>query len=209
MEFFIATLFSLFSIVDPPGAVPVYISLTDGMTPKDRNRIALYSSVYFLLILVGFFLAGTYILSFFGLTIHSMRIAGGMVLLSTGFSLMGGGNFEKKRGYNDNVAANAKSRSEIAFTPMAMPLLSGPGSISYLITMFKQHPEWDERVWILAAILAMGVMVYLTLRAAPLLFKLLGTGGLSAVARIMGFLVVAIGVQFIVDGLVHLIGEMG
>ncbi len=207
MEFFLATLFSLFSIVDPPGAVPVYISLTSGMEAKQRNRLALFSSIYFLLILLGFFLAGTYILSFFGLTIHSMRIAGGMVLLSTGFSLMGG-NFSKKQGYNDTVAADSKSRSEIAFTPMAMPLLSGPGSISYLITMFKQHPDWSERVWILAAILAMGVMVYLTLRAAPLLFKLLGHGGLNAIARIMGFLVVAIGVQFIVDGLVHLVGEM-
>ncbi|MBI5915676.1 MAG: NAAT family transporter [Bacteroidetes bacterium] len=207
MEFFLATLFSLFSIVDPPGAVPVYISLTDGMEAKHRNRLALFTSFYFLLILVGFFLAGTYILSFFGLTIHSLRIAGGMVLLSTGFKLMSG-NFAKRQGYNESVATNSKSRSEIAFTPMAMPLLSGPGSISYLIMQFKQHPDWDERVWILAAIVAMGVMVYLTLRAAPLLFKIFGAGGLSAIARIMGFLVVAIGVQFIVDGLVHLVGEM-
>lgn len=207
MEFFLATLFSLFSIVDPPGAVPVYISLTDGMEAKHRNRLALFTSFYFLLILIGFFLAGTYILSFFGLTIHSLRIAGGMVLLSTGFKLMSG-NFAKRQGYNETVATDSKSRSEIAFTPMAMPLLSGPGSISYLITQFKQHPDWDERVWILAAILAMGVMVYLTLRAAPLLFKIFGEGGLSAIARIMGFLVVAIGVQFIVDGLVHLVGEM-
>jgi multiple antibiotic resistance protein len=207
MEFFLATLFSLFSIVDPPGAVPVYISLTSGMETKQRNRIAMFSSVYFLLILTGFFLAGTYILGFFGLTIHSMRIAGGMVLLSTGFSLMGG-NFAKRKGYNETVAADSQSRQEIAFTPMAMPLLSGPGSISYLITMFKQHPDWSERIWILAAILAMGAMVYLTLRSAPLLFKIFGHGGLSAIARIMGFLVVAIGVQFIVDGLVHLVGEM-
>lgn len=208
MDFFLATLFSLFSIVDPPGAVPVYVSLTGGMEAKQRNRIALLASVYFLLILLGFFLAGTYILGFFGLTIHSMRIAGGMVLLSTGFGLMGG-NFAKRKGYNETVAADSQSRSEIAFTPMAMPLLSGPGSISYLITMFKQHPSWDERVWILAAIVAMGLMVYLTLRSAPLLFKLFGQGGLSAIARIMGFLVVAIGVEFIVNGLVHLVKEMG
>jgi multiple antibiotic resistance protein len=207
MEFFLATLFSLFSIVDPPGAVPVYISLTDGMENKQRNRIALHTSFYFLLILVGFFLAGTYILSFFGLSIHSMRIAGGLVLLSTGFGLMSS-NFAKRRGYNDNVASDAESRKEIAFTPMAMPLLSGPGSISYLITQFKQHPEWSERIWILTAILAMGVMVYLTLRAAPFLFKLLGAGGLSAIARIMGFLVVAVGVQFVVDGMVHLVSTI-
>ncbi len=207
MEFFLATLFSLFSIVDPPGAVPVYISLTDGMENKQRNRLALHTSFYFLLILVGFFLAGTYILSFFGLSIHSMRIAGGLVLLGTGFSLMSS-NFAKRRGYNDDVAADSQSRREIAFTPMAMPLLSGPGSISYLITQFKQHPDWSERVWILAAILAMGLLVYLTLRAAPFLFKVFGAGGLSAIARIMGFLVIAIGVQFIVDGMVHLVGTI-
>jgi multiple antibiotic resistance protein len=136
-----------------------------------------------------------------------MRIAGGLVLLSTGFGLMSS-NFAKRRGYNDNVASDAESRKEIAFTPMAMPLLSGPGSISYLITQFKQHPEWSERIWILTAILAMGVMVYLTLRAAPFLFKLLGAGGLSAIARIMGFLVVAVGVQFVVDGMVHLVSTI-
>lgn len=204
MEFFFGTLFSLFSIVDPPGAIPVYISMTDGMQQKERNRLALHTSFYFLLILVAFFLAGTYILSFFGLSVHAMRIAGGMVLLSTGFGLMGG-SFTKHRGYNDSVAKDAKSRAEIAFTPMAMPLLSGPGSISYLITQFKQHPEWSERIMILLAILAMGVLVYLTLRAAPWLFKIFGTGGLNAIARIMGFLVVAVGVQFIVDGLVHLV----
>lgn len=204
MEFFLGTLFSLFSIVDPPGAIPVYISLTDGMAQKERNRLALHTSFYFLLILVAFFLAGTYILSFFGLSIYAMRIAGGIVLLSTGFGLMSG-NFPKQRGYSESVAENAKSRDEIAFTPMAMPLLSGPGSISYLITLFNQNPGWTERTMILSAILAMGALVYLTLRAAPWLFKIFGTGGLNAIARIMGFLVVAVGVQFIVDGVVHLV----
>lgn len=205
MEFFLGTLFSLFSIVDPPGALPVYVSLTNGLSQKERNKLALHTSLYFLLILAAFFLAGTYILGFFSLSVYAMRIAGGMVLLSTGFGLMGG-NFSQHRGYNDSVKADAASRSEIAFTPMAMPLLSGPGSISYLIMQFKQHPDWSERVMILLAIVAMGGLVYLTLRAAPLLFRIFGTGGLSAIARIMGFLVVAIGVQFIVDGLVHLIG---
>lgn len=204
MEFFLGTLFSLFSIVDPPGAIPVYVSLTDGLDQKERNRIALHTSAYFLIILVAFFLAGTYILSFFGLSIYAMRIAGGIVLLSTGFGLMAG-NFPKQRGYSESVAENAKSRSEIAFTPMAMPLLSGPGSISYLITLFQQNAGWMDRSIILSAILAMGVLVYLTLRAAPWLFKIFGTGGLNAIARIMGFLVVAVGVQFIVDGVVHLV----
>jgi len=83
MEFFFAILFSLFSIVDPPGAIPVYVALTAGRPRPERNKIALMTSLYFLLILVSFFLAGTYILSFFGLTVHSLRIAGGMTLQTT------------------------------------------------------------------------------------------------------------------------------
>jgi multiple antibiotic resistance protein len=91
---------------------------------------------------------------------------------------------------------------------MAMPMLSGPGSISYLITQYNQHPIWADRWQIIAAIVAVAVLVWGCLRIAPFLFKVFGVGGLNAIARIMGFIVIAIGVQFIVDGLVHLVGEM-
>lgn len=207
MDFFIATLFSLFSIVDPPGAIPVYVALTGDRPKAERDRIALQTSLYFLLILVSFFLAGSYILSFFGLTIHALRIAGGMALLISGFGLMSG-NFARRRGYDKNVEKESQDKTDIAFSPMAMPMLSGPGSISYLITQFNQHPGWDLRLQIIAAILAVAVLVWGLLRIAPFLFKVFGAGGLNAIARIMGFIVVAIAVQLMVDGIVHLIGTI-
>ncbi len=207
MEFFLATLFSLFSIVDPPGAIPVYVALTSDRPRPERNRIALHTSLYFLLILLSFFLAGTYILNFFGLTIHAFRIAGGLALLSSGFALMSG-KFARRRGYDKEVEKESQERQDIAFSPMAMPMLSGPGSISYLITQYAQHPAWNQRILIVAAIFAVTALVWALLRIAPLLFRLLGSGGLNAIARIMGFIVIAIGVQFIVDGLVHLIESM-
>jgi multiple antibiotic resistance protein len=207
MEFFFATLFSLFSIVDPPGAIPVYVALTGDRPRPERNKIAWQTSLYFLLILLSFFVAGNYILSFFGLTIHALRIAGGMTLLISGFSLMSG-SFAKRQGYDKEVEKQSVVRNDIAFSPMAMPMLSGPGSISYLITQYNQHPTWNERVYIMAAILAVALMVWGCLRVAPFLFKVFGKGGLNAIARIMGFIVIAIGVQFIVDGLVHLVKEM-
>lgn len=207
MEFFFATLFSLFSIVDPPGAIPVYVALTADRPRPERNRIALHTSLYFMLILVSFFLAGTYILSFFGLTIHAFRIAGGIALLSNGFGLMAG-KFTRQRGYDKDVEKQSQERNDIAFSPMAMPMLSGPGSISYLITQFKQHPTFNERSIIVAAIVAVTALVWGSLRVAPFLFRVFGTGGLNAIARIMGFIVIAIGVQFIVDGVVHLVLEM-
>lgn len=206
MDFFLATLFSLFSIVDPPGAIPVYVALTSDRPKAERNRIARNTSLYFLLILLSFFLAGNYILGFFGLTIHALRIAGGMTLLISGFGLMSG-SFAKRRGYDKEVERQSHDRNDIAFSPMAMPMLSGPGSISYLITQYNQHPEWTERLHIMGAILAVTVLVWICLRVAPFLFKVFGSGGLNAIARIMGFIVIAIGVQFIVDGLVHLVQQ--
>ncbi len=207
MDFFLATLIALFSIVDPPGAIPVYVALTSNRPRAERNRIALHTSLYFLLILVSFFLAGTYILSFFGLTIHAFRIAGGLALLSSGFALMNG-KFAQRRGYDKAVERESQDRQDVAFSPMAMPMLSGPGSISYLITLYAQHPAWNERVLIVAAIFAMAGLVWVSLRVAPFLFKIFGNGGLGAIARIMGFIVIAIGVQFIVNGIVHLVAEM-
>lgn len=208
MDFFFATLFSLFSIVDPPGAIPVYVALTSGRPKEERDRIALTTSLYFLIILVVFFLAGTYILSFFGLTLHALRIAGGITLLISGFGLMSG-SFAKRRGYDESVEKHAHDQNDIAFSPMAMPLLSGPGSISYLITQFNHHPGWNDRLTIIGAILGITVLVWGSLRIAPFLFKVFGPGGLNAIARIMGFIVIAIGVQFVVDGMVHLVNELG
>ncbi len=208
MDFFFATLFSLFSIVDPPGAIPVYVALTSDRPRPERNKIALQTSFYFLIILFCFFIAGNYILSFFGLTIHALRIAGGMTLLISGFSLLSG-RISKRRGYDKDVERETMEHKEdIAFSPMAMPMLSGPGSISYLITQYNQHTAWAERWQIIAAIVAVAVLVWGCLRIAPFLFKVFGAGGLNAIARIMGFIVISIGVQFIVDGLVHLVGEM-
>lgn len=208
MEFFLATLFSLFSIVDPPGAIPVYVALTGDRPRAERNKIALHTSLYFMLILVSFFLAGNFILGFFGLTVHSLRIAGGMTLLISGFGLMSG-RFAKRRGYDKEVEKQSQEKNDIAFSPMAMPMLSGPGSISYLITQYNQHELWNDRLMIVAAIVAVTVLVWACLRVAPFLFKVFGSGGLNAIARIMGFIVISIGVQFIVDGLVHLVTEMG
>jgi multiple antibiotic resistance protein len=182
------------------------VALTSGRPREERNKIALKTSLYFLLILVSFFLAGNYILSFFGLTLHALRIAGGIALLINGFALMSG-DFANKSGYDKTVEQETQTRNDIAFSPMAMPMLSGPGSISYLIAQFNHHSSITERLTIMASILAVAVMVWGILRLAPFLFRVFGTGGLNAIARIMGFIVIAIGVQFIVDGVVHLVME--
>jgi multiple antibiotic resistance protein len=203
----ISVLASIISVVNPLGAMPMFISLTSDYTSREKSKTSLQVSFYFTLILLSFFLLGTYILSFFGISINAMRIAGGLVILSSGYGLLSG-NFEKNRSVNAQVKEEARIKQDISFTPMAMPLLSGPGSISLLITYYNEYPEWNQRLIIMFVIILSGVLIYLTLRTSSYLNKFLGVAGLNAVSRIMGFLVMSIGVQYIIVGVVALIDSL-
>lgn len=206
MTLIITILASLISVVNPLGAVPVFLSLTPDYTPAERNKTALLTSVYFTMILMAFFWGGTYILSFFGVSIYALRIAGGIVIMISGFGLLQG-KFAKNR-VNSKVHEAALEKDDISFTPMAMPMLSGPGSISLLIGYFTQYPALDQRFTIAGVVVLMGIIIYFVLRMSPLLFKLLGVGGLKAISRIMGFIVIAISIEYIISGVVALVGSL-
>lgn len=203
---FITVLASLFSVVNPLGAVPVYLALTPGYTHKERTRTALLTSFYFVLILMAFFFAGSLILQFFGLSVNALRIAGGLVILNSGYALLSG-KFAQSRAMDKSVRKEALEKEDISFAPMAMPMLSGPGSISLLISLFTSHESWNARLVIALVILVNGVIVYLILRTSPRLFKLLGVAGLKAISRIMGFLVMGIGIEYMISGVVGLVQQ--
>ncbi len=207
MEFFITILASLFTVVNPLGAVPVWLALTPDYSRVERNKAALMTGIYFFLILMSFFLAGTFILEFFGISLHAMRIAGGLIILSSGYALLNG-KFAESRAMNKKVRKEALEKTDITFSPMAMPMLSGPGSISLLISMYAEHVEWDSRILIAVAIFTTAILVLAILRSAPYLFKLLGVGGIKALSRIMGFLVMAIGIEYIIAGIVGLVSSL-
>jgi multiple antibiotic resistance protein len=204
IEIFIAVLAKVFSIVNPLGAVPMYLSLTAHYDERERLKIGRATSIYFVCILLAFFWAGSYILGFFGLTVNALRIAGGLVILSSGFSLLND-NFAQSRAMNTEVQREALVKADISFSPLAMPLLSGPGSISLMIGFFSEYQTLQERLVISAVILVIGLIVYGILRLAPTLNRVLGVAGLKAGSRIMAFITMAIGVQFIIAGIVALV----
>lgn len=204
MALFISLLASLFSVVNPFGAVPVYLAMTPHYTIKERNRTALHTSIYFILILLAFYFAGSFILGFFGISIYALKIAGGMVILSSGMALSGG-KYEERKGINKEVRKQALNKEDISFSPMAMPMLSGPGSISLLISLYAEYSSLNSRLTIVAVVITTGILVYAILRTAPYLFKLLGVAGLKAVTKIMGFIVMAIGVQYIITGIMSFV----
>ena len=181
----------------------MFLSLTADYTSDERSKTSLLTSIYFVLLLLSFFWAGTYILSFFGVSIAALRAAGGLVIIMSGFALLSG-NMVKRR-IGDKVKEEAIEKEDISFTPMAMPMLSGPGSISLLIGYFATYPDLTSKAVISLVIVAMGAIIYSILRFSPILFKFLGRGGLKAVARIMGFIVLAIGIEYIISGLMQLV----
>ena len=207
LEIFIAVLAKLFSVVNPVGAIPMYLSMTVNYTKAERNRTALATSLYFVGICLAFFWAGSYILNFFGLQINSLRIAGGLIILSSGYALMND-KFAENRAMSDDVQHEALGKTDISFSPLAMPLLSGPGSISLLIGFNADYNTWEERLVVSGVILLNGLIVYVILRSAPLFNRVLGVSGLKAGSRIMSFITMAIGVQFIIAGVVALVKSL-
>lgn len=201
--FFLGVLAALFSVTNPLGAVPVYLAMTEDMSRKERNQTSAQTALWVFLILIVFFLAGTYILSFFGISVNALRIAGGLVIINSGFGLLNG-NFRSRR-VNDEIEAEGVEKEDISFTPMAMPMLAGPGSISLLIGMAAENEIWTDRFVIVGAVFAMAFIILLVLRYAPLLFRILGKAGVKALSRIIGFLVVAIGIEILLRGLVSLV----
>lgn len=200
----LSVLGSLFSVVNPLGAVPVFLALSADLPKAELGRTIRSTSMYFIAILLVFFIAGTLILNFFGLDLNALRIAGGLIILNSGYALLNN-QFEERRGVNEEVTAEANAKSDISFTPLAMPLLAGPGSISLLIGLYANNPEWPSRLVIAGAVIIMGFIVYLVLRFAPYLYRILGVAGLQALSRIIGFIVMAIGIQLIITGILNLV----
>lgn len=207
LELFFSVLASLFSVVNPIGAVPVFLAMTPTYSKAERAKTARSTSIYFVLILLVFFLAGTLILGFFGISLSAMRIAGGIVIFLSGFGLMNG-KMAESRAVDKKVKHEALEKDDISFSPMAMPLLSGPGSISLLISLYATHEDWAERGVIMGVIFVLGVLIFLILRSAPYLFRIMGEAGLKALSRIMGFIVMAIGIQYVIVGIYNLISTM-
>jgi len=204
MDLFIYLFIALFSVLNPIGTVPIFVGLTQGDSKQECSRISLWTSINVFLILIISFFIGKYVLSFFGISIDSLRIAGGLIIVSSGFSLLSG-QINKKRGINKKIENDAQKRNDIALTPLAIPMLAGPGSISLLIAFYQEHHETNELIISTLAILAIAISIFIILRSAHYLAKILGASGIVAISRIVGFIVVAIGIQYIVGALINII----
>src|SRR5690554_1802037 len=199
MELFVMIFGAIFSVMNPFGTVPIFVGLT-----KERNKIAFWTSLNVLIILLISFFVGKFILLFFGITLNSLKIAGGLIIVSSGFALLTG-EFNKHKGMKkDKVKEDIKNRSEISLTPLAIPMIAGPGTISLLITYNQEYNGLNKIIIILGAIVLATICIYLILKSSFYIVKTLGASGINALSRVIGFIVIAIGVEFIISAVVSI-----
>jgi len=197
MEILLATFTTLFSIVNPFGAMPVFLTLTAGDRGAERARTALRSCIYMVAILSVAFFGGQYILNFFGINIQHLRIAGGILLMRSGFELLTPGANRDRVG--PAALEESKLKDDISFTPLAMPMLSGPGSMAVCIGLIR--PSYFDKAMTIAGFTLVAFASFLILVSSLRLTRLLGRPGMAALARIMGFITLAIGVNFLASAI--------
>ena len=201
MEVFLTALGALLSVMNPLGTVPIFVGLTQEHSPRARSAVALSTALNVLCILIVSFFFGTYVLSFFGISLDSLRIAGGLIIASSGFALLTGKFAEHKGMKKRRVQEDVETRDAIALTPLAIPMIAGPGTISLLISYNQNLRNISDGVAIIAALLCASLVVYLVLRGSHFIVKRMGASGINALSRLIGFVVIAIGVEFVCSAL--------
>lgn len=183
--------------------VAVFLAITDGDDPRWRNRQSLKCGIYVTILLLVFFLAGTYILQFFGFTIHAVNITGGLIIGVIGWQLL----FPKdQRKVTKAEHVEAQEKKDVSFVPLTMPIVAGPGAISVVVTAAVKITQSEDSLieWLVvgSVIPIIGLLTWLCFRFAPALLRFLGKAGLNAMSRIMGFIVLCIAAEMMIQGLV-------
>jgi multiple antibiotic resistance protein len=178
-------------IMDPAGTAPVFVSLTRRMGPAERQRAALRATFAAGLLIVGFALAGEVVLSYLGVSIEALSIAGGLLLLLVALEMLRG------------IDAAPDDVSDVALVPLATPLVAGPGAIATVIVLTRHGPQGAVIAGTLAALVALGASLLLAGRLA----RLVPTAWLHFLTRVFGLLLAAIAVQLVIEGVLPLAGS--
>lgn len=195
---------ALLPIANPFSTAPVFASLTGRMKLARRHQQARMAGFYMASILLVALVAGALILEFFGISMPALRIAGGLMVAKVGFSML---SPAAEARLAEDEEEEAKTMSDIAFTPIAMPLLSGPGSIAVTISMATTVHNSLDYTAVGIGIILVALVSWIVLRWSMNIVGYLGHTGVDVLTRLMGLILVCIGIQFIVTGVFELISD--
>lgn len=194
--FLISVLVTLFVVIDPIGLAPLFIALTQGMSAAERRAIALRACLTAVALLALFGAFGEALLGFVGISMAAFRIAGGLLLFLTAFDML----FERRSKRREDQA-EGEERPDPSIFPIAIPLISGPGAIASMILLTGERPGIEGYAIVFGAMLLVVLSVFLMFLSAGVLERVLGKTGVNVVTRLLGMLLAALSVQFVLDGL--------
>ncbi len=191
-----ATFLALFPIVDPFGGIPIFFTMTSSWTSRDRLRTALKTGMWVFLILVTFLFFGRFVLSFFGISLPVLKIAGGLIVANTAWGMV-----TSHARITPAESHEAESKEDISLTPLAMPLMSGPGAIGVVMALAAHVDNSAAYFGMVIGIVAIALSVTLFFALGGPLVRRLGPSAVGAINKIFGFLILAIAVQLVWDGI--------
>ena len=194
---------ALLAIVNPLGAVPVFVSLTGGLTEGERRRIVRTTSIAFAVVLIVAALIGESLLNFFGISIPSFKVGGGILLMLMAIAMMQARHTLTRQ--TPEEAEEAGEKESIAVVPIAIPLLAGPGAISTVIIYAQASYQPVHIALIIFIVLMVALVTWIALHAANPVGRMLGKTGINIATRLMGLLLASIAVEFIAGGLAQLL----
>jgi multiple antibiotic resistance protein len=207
LEAYIKLLAGLLPVVDPIGAIPLFISLAEHRSSGERKHIAYVCAISVGATLLIAHIGGSFWLKFFGIGIPSFQIAGGIVVLFMGISMVKASHDRSRNTPEERVESFDKE--SIAVVPMAIPLLSGPGALSTVIVNHNLNPSWDYDVLAFCVIATVALAVLLCLLMAEKIEDWLGTTGMNVITRVFGLIILSIAVEFITKGLAAVFPILG
>ena len=204
---YVAVFVTVFALVDPFGALPFFVSLTEGFSDADRSIVLRRATLVLGSILMLFAVLGTFLFAAFGLTLAAFEIAGGILLFVVAYDMLHGEITRTKLSNQDREEAIAH-RDEIAVVPLGIPLLAGPGAIStVMIYEGNAGSDWLMVITVFLAIVATTVATFFILRYGQRIIRYVGRTGIMAMTRVFGLLLAAVGVQFVINGIFGAFGH--
>jgi len=196
-NFLITAFVALFVVIDPIGLAPLFVALTLGMSPQKRRAIAVRACLVAIGLLLVFSLFGEGILGFIGISMPAFRIAGGILLFLTALDML----FERRQKRREDQAEDDDHDDDPSVFPLAIPLIAGPGSIATIILLVGQTEGAAGYFAVMGVLLAIFALTFVMFLGSSTIERLLGKTGITVVTRLLGMLLAALAVQFVLDGL--------
>jgi multiple antibiotic resistance protein len=201
--FLIKSFLALFTVVDPIGGAPLFLTLTEGASEKERKLIALRASLTLFIVLALFLFLGQNLLKLFHISLSAFKVAGGLLLILTAIDML----YARTRAIKETPEEREKwkEKEDVSIVPLGIPYLAGPGAITTTVIL-SEGIDWERKLWLLGVIALVSISTLIIFFFASYIFRLFGETGTKALVRILGLILASIAVEYIISGIKESLG---